>query len=141
MKIITLTGNAGTGKTTTLNALYKELNPIDSISGKRKLDIEDPSLNDNGDGDHKYFISWGGKRIAIVTGGDLAYQIVWNMGIYFGKGADVLIIANRRKQAPINIIESYGFPHRNIEKSIPEKTEQVEIIEKIKQYLEDLCQQ
>lgn len=124
MKIITLTGNAGTGKTTTLNALYNELKSIDSACGKKVQDIEEPIPNDNVDSldnDHTYFISWDGKRIAIVTGGDLAYQIVWNMGIYFGKGADVLIIANRRKQAPINIIESYGFPHRNIEKSIPEK--------------------
>ena len=98
MKIITLSGPGNSGKTTTLKELYKKLCSIcDGI-------IEEPKVCANSSADEEYFIRYKGKKVAIVTMGDIPLEMIWHFGIYCQKGADILIIANSNKTWPLFFI-------------------------------------
>lgn len=98
MRIITLTGPANSGKTTTLKALYVKLLSVSDGT------IEDPKICANSSRDEEYYFWYKGKQVAIVTMGDIALEMVWHFGIYCQKGADVLIIANSNKSWPLYFI-------------------------------------
>lgn len=103
MKIITLSGGKGTGKTTTLKALYKRLKD----SGAK--DVYPPVSCPSSGSDEEYFIEFNGKHIGIVTSGDYSLETIWYMGVYYGRNSDILVIANSNKSRPFDIIKWHSL--------------------------------
>ena len=110
MKTVFLTGSPGTGKTTTLKSVYSLLKESGAT------DILLPVSCPSSPSDFEYFISWRGLKIGIVTLGDYSKDIIWYLGVYHGRNADVLIIANSNKATPYSIIEGYGIESVEFEK-------------------------
>ncbi|MBQ9463467.1 MAG: hypothetical protein IJU68_07435 [Bacteroidales bacterium] len=130
MKVITLTGPSNSGKTTTLNRLYERL----LKSGA--TDILPPNVCiDSPSTDKEYYINWKGKKVGIVTMGDWSNVIIWYLGLYSGRTADVLIIADNRSTTPFFIMDRHGIEYATIEKrDIFEKELVDDIIDKLNEF-------
>lgn len=102
MKVILLTGPSESGKTTTLLRLY------DSLCSGGISNIDVPNPHPLREDEYIFYIEYNGKKIGIVTFGDYAIEIVFQIGVFLAKGADILVIANRNKGFPNNICEWHG---------------------------------
>ena len=102
MKVIMLTGAPDTGKTTVLKELYKTL----KADGAK--DIIPPVTCPRFGQDNEYCIEYKGKKIGIVTIGDFATEIIWYLGVFFGRGADILVIANSDKNLQKSVLNHHN---------------------------------
>lgn len=113
MKVIILNGPSNVGKTTTLHELYNTLSP----NGVNDIDIPKPHPFDAKDS--IYYVKSNGKKIGIVTLGDYSIEIVFQIGVFLGKGADILVIADSNKGFPDTICEWHGNKYDGaIEKTV-----------------------
>lgn len=109
MKVIMLTGPAGSGKSTTLAHVY---NILMSFPGAQ---VVSPKTQAGGRKyDFKCVIRitppWGGNDldIAIFSMGDLAYAVNDAMIYYFNQKVDVLIIPNSGFLSPVKQLATYA---------------------------------
>ena len=112
MKVILLTGPSNSGKTTTLHELYKEL------KSNEMSDIEKPRPHPFDERDSIYYVKYGGKKIGIVTLGDYSIETVYQIGVFWAKQADILVIANSNKGFPETIC---NWHDEDLEKVVVEK--------------------
>lgn len=98
MKVIFLDGPSSSGKTTTLKKLYEYLKSTGA------QDILPVKICPLGGYDIECYISFNGKKIGIVSIGDYALETVFYLGIFFERGADILVIANSKKEFPYTIV-------------------------------------
>ncbi len=110
MKVITLSGDPHTGKTTTLKDLYLLL------KAKGCVDILPPTNCPASPSDYEYYVKWNEKRIGIVTMGDYSNVIIWYLGVFFGRGADYLIIADSNSTTPFYILERHEVEYTKVHK-------------------------
>lgn len=103
MKVILLTGPSDSGKTTTLHKLYK------TLISKGGTNIDAPEIHSFDERDSIFYVKYDGKKIGIVTLGDYAIETVFQIGVFLGKGADILVIANSNKGFPNNICKWHGM--------------------------------
>jgi ABC-type ATPase involved in cell division len=128
MKIIMLTGESSTGKTTTINLVAKELLEQGAILTKGTIET--------GNIDGQYIFELKELKIGIVTCGDYGREIIYNIGFYCGVGVDVLIIANRNKVNAEEIANDKGSPLLKVNKSEATDTDNNRAKEEILKYIE-----
>jgi molybdopterin-guanine dinucleotide biosynthesis protein len=97
MKVIMLIGEPHSGKTTTINEVYK------SLTGKY--------CNRNASEDFECVLSYQGKKIAFKSAGDRMYHSVEAMEKYSSEGCDILVCACR-----IYLIKALGKAISNFRK-------------------------
>jgi hypothetical protein len=94
MRIILLTGQANSGKTTTLNMVYANLTAgITNPPPKQPIQYGSPD-------DFECIVNYKNKNVAFFTLGDVLYRIQYAVLKY--SQADVLILAHRQKGNTMN---------------------------------------
>lgn len=101
MKVIMLSGDRNSGKTTTLNMVYDELLRLGAtvIMSKSQLG-GDPK-------DFECVLNYRHKNVAIFTMGDYYIETIHAMSYYEGMSCDVLIVANSNKSWATNRLKRY----------------------------------
>ncbi len=117
MKIIVLNGQSGSGKTTTLGMVYKQLTEVLGASVIRsKSRIRQDSI------DFECVLDYQNKKVAMFTMGDISIDVLCAAAFYDGYGADVLIIANSDKQMALKRLRNkYQQNLIVIQKTLPAK--------------------
>ena len=150
MKVIMLTGRPNTGKTWTLKNLYKKLTGKDLDGSASVLDPE-KSINDDriivgkdillpttcldSSGDWECYIEWRGEKVGIVTMGDYPTSIIWHLGLYTGRGADILVIADSMTALPYSILNRQRIEYYQIKKTSIQETGIEDIIIKKMEFI------
>jgi ABC-type dipeptide/oligopeptide/nickel transport system ATPase component len=110
MKIIMLSGECNSGKSTTLNLVYNTINPAPQ-------DIIEPktSVGNQKDKDFKCIICYNGKKVSFYTGGDNPSSIIDEAIEEYKEKCDTLVCACRkefkkkRKKNPYSEVEKYKY--------------------------------
>lgn len=105
MKIIVLTANSSSGKSTTLNIAYNEIISLGGISTNKQPLGGNPH-------DFSDIVEWMGKRIAFFTMGDFSRYLIEAAERYSAENADVLVCAcNKKFVKPLPAMSKYAACH------------------------------
>lgn len=102
MKVIVLTGDSSSGKTTTLNIVYNEVISLGGTSTNKQTLGGNPK-------DFSDIVNWMGKKIAFYTMGDYSKYLIDASKKYDASGIDILVCAsNKRFVKPLSALSNYS---------------------------------